>query len=324
MADTMLDAALTAMPTYVVGIRFDGALVLSHTSDRVEADTEVWYLDAPDEKLTPVAIADMTDVSWFSVPKEYVGAKVAALEPLDDDEPGQVFDSPMPLDGEAPAEPMAAPEGGASLDDDQQVDQLTDAELDEIGEAVTAAEERVGQLEGLVASVILSGVSDAIFADDTKQASLAPFDPAALASIGDGVADLTAFATRVAALPAAPTDLPPDLTERIEKVTERLAALEESVGKLMLGDVSDEGLPESEDASTFVDETLDDDEDPEEPDDGEDPAEDEVDPNEDDEDPDDEDPEDEADDESKYPRKKKKAAKGNPFASKKAPPFKGR
>jgi hypothetical protein len=302
MADAMLDAALTAMPTYVVGIRFDGALVLSHNNDPVEADTEVWFADTPDEKLTPVAIADMTDVSWFSAPKEYRGAKVAALEPLDDDEPGQVFDSPMPVDGEDPVEPVPAPEGEWPVDDEQQIDQLTDAELDEIGEAVTAAEERVGQLEGLVASVILSGVSDAIFADDTKQASLAPLDPAALASIGDGVADLTAFATRVAALPAAPTDLPPDLTERIEKVTERLAALEESVGKLMLGDVSDEGLPESEDASTFVDETLEDDE-PEEPEDGEDPGEDEADPNEDVEDP---------DEESKYPKKK----------GKKAPPFK--
>ena len=320
MADMMLDAALTAMPTYVVGIRFDGALVLSYTPDRVEADTEVWFLDAPDEKLTPVAIADMTDVSWFREPKEYVGAKVAALPPLDDDEPGQVFDSPMPVEGEELAsEPM--PEGEAPVDD--QVEQLTDAELDEIGEAVTAAEERVGQLEGLVASVILSGVSDAIFADDTKQASLSAFDPAAFASIGEGVADLTAFATRVAALPAAPTDLPPDLTERIEKVTARLMALEESVGKLMLDDVADEGLPESEDASTFVDETLDDDDeesdDAEELDDSEDPGEDEADPNEDDEDP-----EDEADDESKYPRKKKKAAKGNPFGSKKAPSFKGR
>ncbi len=313
----MLDAALTAMPTYVVGIRFDGTPVLSYNNGPVEADTEVWFLDTPDRKVTAIGAEDLTDVSWFSAPKEYVEAKAAATRFPDSPAPEDFAPADEPVEAEAELEP--APEGDAPVDDDEQIDQLTDAELDEIGEAVTAAEERVGQLEGLVASVILAGVSDAIFVDDTKQASLAPLDRDAFATFGEDVASLAAFAARVAALPTAPGDLPPDLAERIEKVTERLEALEESVGKLMLDDVTDEGLPESSDASTFVDETLDDEED-EEPEDEEGPGEDESDPNEDDEDPEDE-AEDE-DEESKCPRKKKKAAKANPFASKKAPPFK--
>lgn len=309
--DASIDHALAAMPVYVAGVRFDGTPALSHEGDAPTAETEVWFADQPDRKMTVLDAEDLTDVSWFGTPKEYEPPRTAAMAPFDEDEDPEDGDAYLP---EAPAEEdpeaVEAPVEGEPLPDE--VPELSEAELDEIGEAVTAAEDRVGQLEGLVAGVILAGVTDDIFVDPEARAASAPtptvLDPASGRHFTAGMDDLQTFLARVAALPPAAGDLPPDLNERIETVTERLIALEESVGKLMLDDVADEELPTlPEGTGTFVDETLDDEEDPEEESD-EDPAAEE-----------DEDPEDDSEDDERYPKRKKKkaaASKPNPFAKK--------
>ena len=309
--DASIDHALAAMPVYVAGVRFDGTPALSHEGDAPTAETEVWFADQPERKMTVLDAEDLTDVSWFGTPKEYEPPRTAAMAPPEgeeDPEDGDAYLPEDPVDVEAPEE--APVEGEQPLPDE--VPELSEAELDEIGEAVTAAEDRVGQLEGLVAGVILAGVTDDIFVDPEARAASAPtptvLDPASGRHFTAGMDDLQTFLARVAALPPAAGDLPPDLNERIETVTERLIALEESVGKLMLDDVADEELPTlPEGTGTFVDETLDDEEDPDEESD-EDPAAEEG-----------EDPEDDSEDDERYPKRKKKkaaASKPNPFAKK--------
>jgi hypothetical protein len=244
----VLDAALSAMPVYRAGVRFDGIPVLSHEAGAPGDDTVVWFLDAPDRKMTVLDAEDMTDVSWYAEPDEFVPPRTAAAMPTEPDE----YDEDAPEDPEV--DPDAA-DDGEDEDDEEEVEALSEAELDELGEAIEAAETRVAQLEGLVASVILAGVTDAIFVDEPKQASVTLQVPD-LAALTEGLSGMSELGERMAVIAALePGDLPPDLAERVQAVTDRLDALEGDVAKLMLDDVTDEELPAREDDSTFVDET---------------------------------------------------------------------
>lgn len=278
MMDELVDAAMSAMPVYRVGVRFDGVPVLSHDDDTPEADTEVWFADGwgcpnlnecgPDcpkrtmcgKRVSVLDVEDLTDVSWFATPTEFEAPKVAAVA------------SP-----EMAAEP-AEPEGP------------TEAEKDEMARAVEAAEERLGQLEALVASVVLAEVVDVAFVDDARQSAVT-LPVAAVAEVRDGFARMAEGMALIAALDA--DLLPQDLSDRVDAVMDRLDALEESVASMMLDDVSDEQMYERKDSSTFVDETRRDDTDDE---------------SDDDDSTDDESDDDESKD-SKYPRKKKRKPK---------------
>lgn len=286
MDTPVLDAALSAMPVYRVGIRFDGVPVLSHDDTTPAADTEVWFADGwgcpkqnecgPEcpkrtmcgKRVSAFDAEDMTDVSWFAAPEEYMAPKVAAAGSEDETYP---MAAGMDSEGDSEGENREGPSEG---------------DLDEMGRAVAAAEERVGQLEGLVASVILSGLTDNIFVDEPKQAAAINIAVTSNEVLRAGFDEMAQRMAVVAALD--PNDLPPDLADRIDKVVERLDALEESVAELMLDEVDDEELLTREDSSTFVDETLPDDDGDENEDD---PP---------------EDPDGEEDDESSYPKKKAK------------------
>lgn len=316
----MIDRAVGAMPVYRVGIRFDGTPALSHDGATPDADTEVWFADDPATKMTAFEAADRTDVSWFADPVEWTEPKVASAalpeerEGYDDlglGAPPAMDDEPLP--GEAPPAPPALPV-------EEQVDELSEAELDELSDAVELAEQRVGELEALVASVILGKVKDDIFADAAVTAGAPlPIAAAEQVSVRAGFGAVGEFLAAVAALG---DSLPDDLSQRIDAITERLDALDDSVGKLMLDDVTDEELPGvPEGSSTFVDETLPDDEDldnddedaGESDDDAEYDSQRDEDP---DETPDDEDDDSEDEPEGRYPRKKKKRMKAPPFKAK--------
>jgi hypothetical protein len=140
----------------------------------------------------------------------------------------------------------------------------TEAEKDEMARAVDAAEQRLGQLEALVASVVLAEVVDVAFVNDARQSAVT-LPVAAVAEVRDGFARMAEGMALIAALDA--DALPQDLSDRVDAVMDRLDALEESVASMMLDDVSDEQMYERKDSSTFVDETRRDDTDDESDDD---------------------------------------------------------
>lgn len=313
----MLDRAVGAMPIYRVGLRFDGTPALSYAGGTPEMDTEVWFADDPDTKMTAFEASDSTDVSWFATPTEWTEPKVAAVAPPEEREGYEDLGlGAPPVERDADLMPVEEAPPVAEAPVEEQVDELSEAELDEMSEAVELAEQRVGELEALVASVILAQVKDDIFVDDEAVVASTPLAVTAAQRVGvaEGFAVVGEFLAVTAALAAA-GGLPEDLATRLDAVTERLDALEDSVGKLMLDDVTDEELPEApEGASTFVDETLDPDEDASAAGDSEEGDE------EPEEDPStDEDEEEDSDegDSQRYPRKKKKRMK-------KAPPFKAK
>lgn len=156
----------------------------------------------------------------------------------------------FPLDNEVAY--IAAVEPGDTPDDDEQVDELPEVEVDRLSDLVDDAEQQVGELEGLVAELVMAQVKDELFDDDPlpRTASLTEDDVVGYRS------RLAAVKPKMAHLAALSDDLPDDLAERVEALMARLDALGESVGQMMLSDVDDLEMPTlPEGSGTFVDET---------------------------------------------------------------------
>lgn len=195
---------------------------------------------------------------------------------------------------------------------EDQVDELSEVEVDRMSDLVDEAEEKVGNLEGLVAELVMAQLDDELFLDDPqgdripKVASLQDADMTGYRRALDGFRRVS---SRIAALT---DDLPDDLAGRVEAVMERLEALEGSVAQMMLAEVDEMEMPELPPGSgTFVDETN-----PHRPgheDDKDDPVGDDSDDDDDagdDDDPDDDKNEDENDDGPPWASKKRKRKGG--------------
>lgn len=139
------------------------------------------------------------------------------------------------------------------LDQAAQAAALSEVEVDELTETVEEAEERMGALEALVASIVLGQIGDDLFLDaDVKPvAHAAAVDQSAFAA---ALKDLAPFTARVAALG---DDIPDDLQERVEALMERQEKLEATVAEMMLGQVDDTEVLPGKDSSSFVNETID-------------------------------------------------------------------
>lgn len=245
---------LDAFDVYKVGIRFDGLPVLSRDGRMPIDETVVWMADAPGEETTVGELSKLTDFEWIAEPQIWVPPKSmqaatdmvveptmdVVVEPTMDATVDPALDTaPDPLAG------MPMP-GTPEFDQVQDAVQLNDVEQIEIVQAIESAEDRIGQLEGLIAQSLLSTVTDHMFDGETAVVASAAF----IASIGDSNSDEI-----FAKLAALPKDLPVDLMSRVESVIERLTAIEEQVSQMMLDDISDEELPQGS-GTDFVDETV--------------------------------------------------------------------
>lgn len=241
---------LDAFDVFKVGIRFDGLPVLSRDGRMPIDETVVWMVDAPGEETTVGELSKLTDFEWVAEPQVWVPPKSmqAATDMVVDPALDVVVDVAVDPAVDTAVDPLAGMPmpGTPAFDQVQDAVQLNDVEQIEIVQAIESAEDRIGQLEGLIAQSLLSTVTDHMFDGETAVVASAAF----VASIGDSNSD-EIFA-RLAALPK---DLPVDLMTRVDDVIERLTAIEEQVSKMMLDDVSDEELPQGS-GSDFVDETV--------------------------------------------------------------------
>jgi hypothetical protein len=197
----------------------------------------------------------------------------------------------------------------APNDDDMADEAPDEVEVDRMSDLVGEAEQRVGELEGMIAELVMAQVSDELFLDDDDPDPLPKVASLTDGDVVDYRAALDRFRGVAARLAALGDELPDDLAGRVDALMARLEALEGSVGEMMLDGVADEEMPELPPGSgTFIDETNpnrpgqdDEEDDDEEPD---------VDP---DEDEDVEPTGDDKDDESDGPpwakKKRKKGAK---------------
>lgn len=234
-----LSAALDAFDVYQAGEAPDGTIFFTRDPRVPIDDTVVWIGSDPSTTMTVVeAEARFGEVVWLMEPELVV-------------ESAQVAAAAAPTLDEVPVvDPVAS-----------EVDET--ARLALIGEVET----RVGQLEAMIADLILDSVADAAFVDGSPDVVVEVEDQqarAAAVGIPESLGDLTGLCARLAAMEPVESD---DVATRLEAVMERLTALEEQISTLMEDDVRDEKMPDEdtdeddedlpdEDAGVTVDETA--------------------------------------------------------------------
>lgn len=229
-APIVLREALEAFDVYLAGETDDGTFLYSRDPRTPVDDTVVWVGNKSDETMTVLQAEDrFNEVYWRMEPELVAAPKVAALG----------------ADG-APVDIVKPPE---VIEDE--------AIQDERNGLVEEAETRVGELEAMVADLMLGSLTDMAFdvgAPDQK----VEIEEAKVASLGRArstLGEVANFCARIASFDAGPNE---DIDERLQAVIVRLDALEEKLAELLGEAFDDEEMPADERDSSMnnVDETA--------------------------------------------------------------------
>ena len=221
LMDVAVDSAVAAFDVFVAGETEDGSRLLTFDPRTPVSATVVWREGAPDALLTVAqAEAETPGIAWYALPPPAVAPRTAAAEAPPED-----------------AVPVEAPKVDEALVARQQ------ATLDEV-------EERIGEIEGRIAAVMLRSMTDDLFDDDEPE--VAADDEAKTASAGF-VEPLGLVLARLAALGEPGNEA---VEVRIEELSGRLDALEAAVADLLADSGPDEDLDLPDPTATTVDETL--------------------------------------------------------------------
>jgi len=232
--------------------------------------------DEPSIEENPLPRIDMGEPADDDVEDEIPMAD-PELDPAVEDAPmdtGPVAGDPEepveeePVGEEEPLDDELADTGGeegeAPVDEEEEpveADNLDEAEADELGDVVTSAEARVGQVEGMVAELLLQQMGDTPFLDDeaaeARVATLIPAPAERRGEVAGAFTELGPTIARVAALMGEVDEIDDNMAARVDALVERLDALEESIAELMVETVEDEEMPDLSDSPEYVDETLD-------------------------------------------------------------------
>ena len=221
LMDVAVDSAVAAFDVFVAGETEDGSRLLTFDPRTPVSATVVWREGDPDALLTVAqAEAETPGIAWYALPPPAVAPRTAAAEAPPED-----------------AVPVEAPKVDEALVARQQ------ATLDEV-------EERIGEIEGRIAAVMLRSMTDELFDGDEPEAD--DDDEAKTASAGF-VEPLGLVLARLAALGEPGNE---DVQVRIEELSGRLDALEAAVADLLADSGPDEDLDLPDPTATTVDETL--------------------------------------------------------------------
>ena len=221
LMDAAVDSAVAAFDVFVAGETEDGSRLLTFDPRTPVSATVVWREGAPDALLTVAQVEQETPgIVWYALPPPAVAPRTAAADAPPED-----------------AAPVEAPKVDEALVARQQ------ATLDEV-------EERIGEIEGRVAAVMLRSMTDELF--DGDEPEVAADDEAKTASAGF-VEPLGLVLARLAALGEPGNE---DVQVRIEELSGRLDALEAAVADLLADSGPDEDLDLPDPTATTVDETL--------------------------------------------------------------------
>ncbi len=221
LMDVAVDSAVAAFDVFVAGETEDGSRLLTFDPRTPVSATVVWREGAPDALLTVAQVEQETPgIVWYALPPPAVAPRTAAAEAPPED-----------------AVPVEAPKVDEALVARQQ------ATLDEV-------EERIGEIEGRIAAVMLRSMTDDLFDDDEPE--VAADDEAKTASAGF-VEPLGLVLARLAALGEPGNEA---VEVRIEELSGRLDALEAAVADLLADSGPDEDLDLPDPTATTVDETL--------------------------------------------------------------------
>ena len=269
--DDLLNAALDAFTTFIVGMVDETGQVILSRDGRVPDDETVVFLpEAPDTEMTLAEAEGMLgSVTWLLEPEPYNDG-MGMPEVPDATMPdrmmpemqmpkfGEVEDDDLDMAPEMPDEPfdpMMAAVGDPS----------EEAQAAEQQAAVEEAERRIGQLEGMVAEMMLGDVEDEVFDTSSPDVLVLTDKQPRFASVGHDFMHITSLLARIAAIgdPEPGTDL----ADRLTAVVERLDKLEQTITELIEKKVDDESMPDDEaedeaegnlpkvEAGTVVDET---------------------------------------------------------------------
>lgn len=221
LMDAAVDSAVAAFDVFVAGEAEDGSRLLTFDPRTPVSATVVWREGAPDALLTVTQAEQETPgIVWYALPPPAVASRTAAADAPPED-----------------AAPVEAPKVDDALVARQQ------ATLDEV-------EERIGEIEGRIAAVMLRSMTDELFDGDEPEAD--DDDEAKTASAGF-VEPLGLVLARLAALGEPGNE---DVQVRIEELSGRLDALEAAVADLLADSGPDEDLDLPDPTATTVDETL--------------------------------------------------------------------
>ncbi len=221
LMDVAVDSAVAAFDVFVAGETEDGSRLLTFDPRTPVSATVVWREGAPDALLTVAQVEQETPgIVWYALPPPAVAPRTAAADAPPED-----------------AAPVEAPKVDDALVARQQ------ATLDEV-------EERIGEIEGRIAAVMLRSMTDELFDGDEPEAD--DDDEAKTASAGF-VEPLGLVLARLAALGEPGNE---DVQVRIEELSGRLDALEAAVADLLADSGPDEDLDLPDPTATTVDETL--------------------------------------------------------------------
>jgi len=221
LMDVAVDSAVAAFDVFVAGETEDGSRLLTFDPRTPVSATVVWREGAPDALLTVAQVEQETPgIVWYALPPPAVAPRTAAADAPPED-----------------AAPVEAPKVDEALVARQQ------ATLDEV-------EERIGEIEGRIAAVMLRSMTDELFDGDEPEAD--DDDEAKTASAGF-VEPLGLVLARLAALGEPGNE---DVQVRIEELSGRLDALEAAVADLLADSGPDEDLDLPDPTATTVDETL--------------------------------------------------------------------
>ncbi len=221
LMDVAVDSAVAAFDVFVAGEAEDGSRLLTFDPRTPVSATVVWREGAPDALLTVTQAEQETPgIVWYALPPPAVAPRTAAADAPPED-----------------AAPVEAPKVDDALVARQQ------ATLDEV-------EERIGEIEGRIAAVMLRSMTDELFDGDEPEAD--DDDEAKTASAGF-VEPLGLVLARLAALGEPGNE---DVQVRIEELSGRLDALEAAVADLLADSGPDEDLDLPDPTATTVDETL--------------------------------------------------------------------
>jgi hypothetical protein len=240
----MLDTVISAFDLFVVGsVEDSGALILSRDGRTPVDETVVFLATDPEAEMTLTeAESKLGGVTWLIEPEPYDGNPAGPW--AEGDQADGMVDVAAMADEWTPMMAAVADPSAEALAAEQQA-------------AVQDVEKRVGQLEGMVAEIMLASVADEAFGASATDVVVVERPMPRFAALG---VELAGLGRTVARLAAADETMGEDLDKRLSKVLERLDKLESTIAELMDDKVADDEMgdegDESDESGTLVDETL--------------------------------------------------------------------